>query len=198
MVATQTERSAAAISAVLGAADTLFGNDGFLATSVKRVADEAGVSKSGLLHHFGSKEEIFRQVFIRAEQQLVELSLNGMANATPKEQLERGARNLLDALQDPRLRQIVLIDGPSVLGWAEWRRIEAEYAISIVVAVLEQAHAAGSLVVAPSPSVAGILLAALHEAAFALVDQPAARTDIEGTLQQIIDALFVSAQTNSD
>jgi AcrR family transcriptional regulator len=190
-VVTQTERSAAATLAILEAADTLFGHDGFLATSVKRIADKAGVSKSGLLHHFGSKEEIFRQVFIRAEQQLVEQSLHGTANATPKQQLERGARNLLDALQNPRLRQIVLIDGPAVLGWAQWRRIEAEYGISIIIAVLEEAARAGNLAVTPSASVAGILLAALHEASFALVDEPAARTDIKHTLQQIIDALFL-------
>jgi AcrR family transcriptional regulator len=197
-VATQTQRSAAAISAVLAAADKLFGRDGFLTTSVKQIADEAGVSKSGLLHHFGNKEEVFRQVFIRAEQQLVELSLHGITNAAPKEQLERGARNLLDALEDQHLRQIVLIDGPAVLGWALWRSIEAEYAISIIVAVLEQAAIAGELTVAPSPSVAGILLAALHEASFALMDQPTARNDVEHTLRQIVDALFIKTLTKSE
>lgn len=197
-MATQTERSAAAIRAVLAAADKLFGNEGFLATSVKQIADEAGVSKSGLLHHFGSKEEIFHQVFIRAEQQLVELSLHGITNAAPKEQLERGARNLLDALEDRRLRQIVLIDGPAVLGWAQWRRIEAEYAISIIVAVLEQAAKDGNLSVTPSKSVAGILLAVLHEASFALIDQPTERNDVEHTIQQIIDALFVKTLTTSE
>jgi AcrR family transcriptional regulator len=190
-VATQQERTAAATGAVLDAAGELFGRYGFLATSVKRIAEVAGVSKSGLLHHFGSKEEVFRQVFIRAEEDLVKLSLRGIVNATPKEQLVLGARNLLDALDDPRLRQIVLVDGPAVLGWAEWRRIEAEYATSIVVAVLEQAADASELAVAPTASVAGMLLAALHEASFALIEAPHTRTDVEHALGRIIDALFV-------
>jgi AcrR family transcriptional regulator len=189
-VVTQHERTAAATRAVLEAADELFGRDGFLTTSVQRIAEVAGVSKSGLLHHFSSKEEVFRQVFIRAEEDLVKLSLRGIVNATPKQQLLLGARNLLDALEDPRLRQVVLVDGPAVLGWAEWRRIEAEYATSIVVAVLEQAAAAGELAVAPTAGVAGMLLAALHEASFTLIDEPDARADVEQTLARIIDALF--------
>jgi AcrR family transcriptional regulator len=190
-VATQQERTAASTAAILDAADSLFGSAGFLATSVQSIAEQAGVSKSGLLHHFGSKEEIFRRVFLRAEGELVELSLRGIGNVKPKQQLLRGSRNLLDALEDPRLRQIVLVDGPAVLGWNEWRRIEAEFATSIVVAVLEQAHAAKELKVAPSPVVAGMLLAALHEASFALVDAPNARTDVEQALRRIVDALFV-------
>jgi AcrR family transcriptional regulator len=189
-VATQQERTAAATRAVLDAADELFGSQGFLTTSVQRIAEHAGVSKSGLLHHFGSKEEIFRQIFIRAEQELVELSLRGNVKATPKEQLRLGARNLLDALDDQRLRQIVLIDGPAVLGWAEWRRIEAEYATSIIVAVLEQAAASGDLAVAPSAGVANMLLAALHGASFALIDEPDTRAEVDQTLGVIIDALF--------
>jgi AcrR family transcriptional regulator len=188
-VATQQERTAAATTAVLDAADQLFGADGFLATSVKRIAEVAGVSKSGLLHHFGSKEEIFRQVFIRAEQELVELSVRGIIDAT--QQLIVGARNLIDALNDPRLRQIALVDGPAVLGWAQWRHIEAEYGVSIIVAVLEQAASAGELAVEPSASVAGMLLAALHEASFALIDEPGQRTAVEQTLRRMIDALFL-------
>jgi AcrR family transcriptional regulator len=192
LVATQQERTAAATRAVLDAANELFGRDGFLTTSVQRIAEVAGVSKSGLLHHFGTKEEIFRQVFIRAEKELVELSVRGIVNATPKEQLERGARNLLDALEDPRFRQIVLVDGPAVLGWAEWRRIEAEYATSIIIAVLQQAASNGDLAVAPSASVASMLLAALHEASFALVGSPNARAEVDQTLRLMINALFVA------
>jgi AcrR family transcriptional regulator len=191
VVATQQERTAAATQALLDAADALFGSAGFMATSVQSIAEHAGVSKSGLLHHFGSKEQIFRQVFLRAEGELVERSLLGLGNVKPKQQLLRGARNLLDALEDPRLRQIVLVDGPAVLGWAEWRQIEGEFATSIVVAVLEQAHRAGELRVAPSSSIAGMLLAALHEASFALVDEPGARAEVEQALDRIVDALFV-------
>jgi AcrR family transcriptional regulator len=189
-VATQEERTARATSAVLAAADELFGRDGFLTTSVQRIAETAGVSKSGLLHHFGSKDEIFRQVFIQAQKELVELSVRGIEHLSPREQLERGALSLLDALDDPRLRQIVLIDAPAVLGWAEWRRIEAEHAISIIVAVLEDAAADGKLTVAPTATVAGMLLAALHEASFALINEPDARADVEDTLRRIIGALF--------
>ena len=39
----------------------------------------------------------------------------------PLEALATGVRSFLDACTDPRLARIVLVEAPSVLGWAEWR-----------------------------------------------------------------------------
>ncbi|WP_394847796.1 TetR/AcrR family transcriptional regulator [Pendulispora brunnea] len=49
-------------SRVLAAATRLFANRGFDGTSVQLIADEVGVTKPAVLHHFSSKEELRRAV----------------------------------------------------------------------------------------------------------------------------------------
>ena len=45
-------------SRIRDAATTLFARDGFVATSVRSIAEEAGVSAGLVIHHFGSKEKL--------------------------------------------------------------------------------------------------------------------------------------------
>lgn len=190
-MATQEQRTRDATTAILTAATELFGRDGFVTTSVNAIAVHAGVSKSGLLHHFGSKEELFRQVFLRAEQALLELSVADIGDEPPRHQLEQGGRALLAALNDHGLRQITLIDGPAVLGWAEWRKVESEYAVGTIVALLVSAAERDELAVEPSEAVAAMLLAALHEGAFSVLDDPAALPLVEDMIDRMIASIFV-------
>ncbi len=190
-MATQEERTLAATDAILEAATELFGRDGFTATSVNAIAGQAGVSKSGLLHHFGSKDELFRQVFLRAEQTLLNLSIADIASETPRRQLELGSRALLAALDNQQLRQITLVDGPAVLGWAQWRTIESEYAIGVIMGSLEAAADRGELAIEPSEAVAAMLLAALHEGSFSLLDDPSALSQVEDMIDRMIGAVFL-------
>lgn len=44
---------------ILAAAQHLFAEKGFAATSIQEIAQEAGVSKSNVFHHFKSKEELY-------------------------------------------------------------------------------------------------------------------------------------------
>src|SRR5690349_13706354 len=52
---------------ILAAATELFAEQGYAATSVQQVVDRAGVTKGGLYHYFGAKEdlliEMYRAVF---------------------------------------------------------------------------------------------------------------------------------------
>lgn len=54
----QQARAAKTRSKLLDAAATVVRRDGIQAMTLARVAEEAGVSKGGLLHHFASKEEL--------------------------------------------------------------------------------------------------------------------------------------------
>ena len=46
--------------AILAAAPAIWTHYGFRRTSVEEIASEAGISRSGLYHHFPNKEAIFR------------------------------------------------------------------------------------------------------------------------------------------
>jgi AcrR family transcriptional regulator len=50
--------------AVLDAAYTLFLNQGYSATSMRQIAEQAGIALGGIYNHFASKDEIFQELVI--------------------------------------------------------------------------------------------------------------------------------------
>jgi len=62
---TRAERKAQTRDQLVGAAERLFKRDGFHATSVDAVADEAGYTKGAVYSNFASKEELFFAVYER-------------------------------------------------------------------------------------------------------------------------------------
>jgi AcrR family transcriptional regulator len=50
--------------AVLDAACELFLNQGYSATSMRQIADKAGIALGGIYNHFASKDEIFQELVI--------------------------------------------------------------------------------------------------------------------------------------
>ena len=61
----QAARSERSRQGILDAALKLFSHHGYGATSVNDIADEAGVSKGNVYHHFPDKEAIFRALLDR-------------------------------------------------------------------------------------------------------------------------------------
>src|SRR3954467_5584024 len=62
---TQEERSGRSRTQILDAALKLFSHRGYGATSVRDIAEAAGLSKGNLYHHFPDKETIFRSLLDR-------------------------------------------------------------------------------------------------------------------------------------
>ena len=62
---TQEERSGKSRHQILDAALKLFSHRGYGATSVRDIAEEAGLSKGNVYHHFADKEAIFRGLIDR-------------------------------------------------------------------------------------------------------------------------------------
>lgn len=58
----QEERSERSKTQILDAALKLFSHRGYGATSVRNIAEDAGVSKGNVYHHFDDKEAIFREL----------------------------------------------------------------------------------------------------------------------------------------
>jgi AcrR family transcriptional regulator len=125
----QSERREATIASILKAARKLFSARGFADTSIDDIAAAAGVAKGAVYHHFESKEEIFTQVLEGVQ---AELASTPPPPAALKmtDPLDRIAalvlRYLVDA-NEKEYRQILLIDGPVVIGWQKWREIDDRY-----------------------------------------------------------------------
>jgi AcrR family transcriptional regulator len=120
----RSEHTEATRRAVLAAARSLFGRDGYTKTSMDEIAAAARVTKGAVYHHFAGKEALFRAVFAEAEEE-AEARADQAADpaAAPIDQLVARVNAYLDAALDAELRRIVLVDGPAVLG------VEAEAAV---------------------------------------------------------------------
>jgi AcrR family transcriptional regulator len=127
-VVSQAERRDATVGAIHAAARKLFGARGFEATSIDDIAAKAGVAKGAIYHHFSSKEEIFERILEDVQR---ELAARQMAvpprSDDPADRIAAGALRYLLAACEPGTKQILLIDGPAVLGWTKWREIDMRY-----------------------------------------------------------------------
>lgn len=119
--------------ALVDVAEQLFTEHGYTATSLDAIVAGADVTKGALYHHFSGKQAIFEAAFERVESR----ATAGIARATeghddPWEKAQSGLSAFLDAVQEPAYRQIVISDGPSVLGHERYREQEERSTYAIV------------------------------------------------------------------
>jgi AcrR family transcriptional regulator len=166
---TQAERSDATSSKLVSAAQELFGRDGYAATSIEAVAAAAGVTKGAAYHHFSSKATLFRMVFVY-EQEQISAVLEGAAAEEPDSwsALLRGCRTFLEHCLNPAFRQIVLLDGPAVLGWEAVREIEYEHTLRVLAEGLRAAAAEGTIIDGDLTARSHLIFGALCEAGMLL------------------------------
>src|SRR5580700_9763480 len=140
-------------------ATRMFAERGYEDTSIEAVLREAGVSRGSLYHHFASKEVLFEAV---AEEVETSVGAQTMAAASgsagPVEALRAGFLAWIRLAGDPVVRRILLIDGPSVLGWERWRAMEERHALGLIRGVLQAAAEAGHLPPEMADTMAHILL----------------------------------------
>ena len=125
--------SASTKRALVDVAEQLFTENGYTATSLDAIVAGADVTKGALYHHFSGKQAIFEAAFERVESR----ATAGIAKATdghqdPWQKAEAGLRAFLAAVQEPAYRQIVISDGPSVLGHERFREQEERSTYAIV------------------------------------------------------------------
>ncbi len=107
----QEKKSEAAIAKALEAALELFSKQGFRGSTMRQIADAAGLSVGNLYHHFPSKESIFERLLDDYWQRLLDpdLPLNQVfARASFPEDLEELAAASEQVVEE-NLRYILLI-----------------------------------------------------------------------------------------
>jgi AcrR family transcriptional regulator len=174
----------------------LFAEHGFAATGREQIAELAGVSRGALYHHFGSKEKLFRGVVEELEGELGEQVMIAAARSDDAaEQLRLGCMAFLDACLDPAVRRVVLIEAPVVLGWDQWREIDAQHGLSLVTHALQAVVDSGQMSPVAVEPLAHLLLGALNEAAMLVAHAPkpkAARAEVGQTVELVLERLLTS------
>ena len=94
--------------------------------------------------------------------------------------LRAGCQAFLVACSDEGVRQILLTDAPSVLGWASFRELDARHGLGLLRAGIQAAMDSGAIQAGPVDLIAHMLVAALDEAALVVgraTEPDAARQD---------------------
>jgi AcrR family transcriptional regulator len=194
---TQAERSESTRAALITAARALFAERGYAGVGTEEIVRAAGVTRGALYHHFKGKRELFEAVYERIEVELAERiagSALAAGTASPMEAMRAGAEMFLAAATEPETQRIVLLDGPSVLGWDRWREIATEHGLGLIEATLEAAVDAGAIERQPVRPLAHVLMGALDEAAMLVAraeDPDAMRAEVGRTLDVLLAALSV-------
>jgi AcrR family transcriptional regulator len=153
-------------AALVAAGRYLFGEQGFAGTSVEDVARQARVTTGALYHHFSTKTMLFEAVFVQAHAELMAASAQKAGEAPDEiELLARGFEAFLDAVLQPDLQQILIVDGPAVLGLARFTELDERDAFPVIVAVLRSAASAGRLHIEDPETLTRLLLGALTRGA---------------------------------
>ncbi|WP_433785205.1 TetR/AcrR family transcriptional regulator [Actinomycetospora sp. CA-101289] len=196
---TQEERSTATRDALTAAARRLWGERGFAEVGTPEIAREAGVTRGAMYHQFADKTALFLAVLEVVEQRVVdELGAAVLAaGATTPAAALRGALDAwLTVCVDPEVRQVVLLDGPSVLGWKRFRELTQRYTLGMTEQLLAAAVEAGQLPVQPLRPLAHVLIGALDEGAMVIAeaaDPDRARGEVREVLLRLLDGLLVPA-----
>ena len=192
-MATQAERRASTVGAIMRAAKEFFAERGFAMTPVDEIVTRAGVTKGAFYHHFPSKEDVFQAVLVEMQEALVRRAIAGAsAGGDALARLKLGCRAFLRACTDPAVQRIVLLDGPAVLGWERWREIDSRYFGALFAQGIAQAMEDGMLERRPVEPLVQLLLGASTEAAMVCARSPAPKKEVArlmNGLEAILDGL---------
>jgi TetR/AcrR family transcriptional regulator, fatty acid metabolism regulator protein len=97
---------------ILDAAIRVFARQGFHATRVSDIADEAGVAYGLVYHYFKSKDEVLNELFIeRWSLLLVAIEEADKTAASPREKLAAVATFIFDSYRhDPELMKVIIVE----------------------------------------------------------------------------------------
>jgi AcrR family transcriptional regulator len=171
----------------------LFAERGFADTATEEILATAAVSRGAMYHHFPSKTALFQAVFETVEDELTAVVMRAALNETdPVRMLSAGFSIFLDACLRPDVQRIVMLEGPTVLGWDLWHQLDERYAFGSLKAVLGLAAEQGRLAPEAVEPWAHLLVGAIMQAGMvvARADNPAAaKQAMTFTFEQLITAL---------
>lgn len=114
-MATQEERRDRARTVLLEAALDVFGEEGYSRANVGAIAERAGVSRTLVYHHFGSKEELLLALYEDLHAEVIERVQGAVSpDRGPIENLVAGANAHFDACGELKIARVLLLEAPSL------------------------------------------------------------------------------------
>ena len=180
--------AAATARRILAVASSHFAEHGYAAASVDDIAGAAGVTRGAVYHHYTSKPLLFAAVASAQQELVADAILTATENSAPDAALRDGSHAFLDAITRGAAARVLLVDGPAVLSWEDWRRFDAEGPAVTLHEGLGEAGIAPALRDALTAALSG----AMNELALWLLERQtdaAARTQAHEALDLLLEAV---------
>ncbi|MGW1021848.1 TetR/AcrR family transcriptional regulator [Streptomyces niveus] len=170
----------------------LFSKLGYASVGLSEIVGAAGVTKGALYHHFDSKAGLFRAVLEQVQQEVAALiAAEADVQQAPWDQFTYGCQAFLSASTDPAIQRIMLVDGPAVLGWGDWRAMNEATSGRHLAQALTVLIREGTVAPQPVAPLAHLLSGAMNEAALWLATSKdsADLADTRRALARMLEAL---------
>ena len=109
---------------ILEEAKILFEKQGFAATSINQICERVQLTKGALFHYFPNKESLFKEIWTKLQLEMDQAARKAAIAARSETDhyaaFLAGISTYLNWACRKDYQQIVLIDGPAVLGMAGW------------------------------------------------------------------------------
>jgi AcrR family transcriptional regulator len=147
-MATNLERSTLTRQRLVQEARLLLATYGYSATGTEQILQQAGVKRGAMYHHFADKLALFEAVCRQICEEAaiaIETALPETQQLSAKDQLIEGSIAWMQFMLQADIRQIMLIDAPTALGWQRWQALEQDWGTASLRQGIEEAVAVGQL-----------------------------------------------------
>lgn len=188
---TNADRSRTTRAALTAAARKLFIENGFAETSTPQIVKEAGVTRGALYHHFADKTELFEAV-LEGEAAAIAADIDAKTDIgmSAFDNLVLGGEAYLDAMAEPGRAQLLLLDGPAILGSEAVAALHAKHGDAQLQEGLTLAIKQGAMPDLPLAPLTQLFSAMFDRAAVAIaVGEPAKeyKQTLRGLIGQIVE-----------
>jgi AcrR family transcriptional regulator len=177
---------------LLSTAKTLFTDRGYASVATPEIVAAAGLTRGALYHHFpGGRLQLFETIHANLQEEARARVLQACSSqSVGKDRTRVEIDAYLTVASEPAYGRIVMIDGPAVLGWAEWRMSELRVWEPIMAATRTDLARTTAVANVDLKTLELIVFGALGEAALSIAssDEPdKQRTKALGALKLLLD-----------
>lgn len=195
------EETTETIRKLISVARTHFNTYGYANTALEAIVLEANLTRGAVYHHFRNKKELFRIVLEDVQREVAEhVEREASTSEDVWQQLYLGCRAFIMAAVEERRRHIMLIDGPSILGWEVWREMDKKHSMRLLKGQLEIMQNEGYFRKTPLDATTYFISGGLNELALWLAnesEQPKASDEIMKMLTVFLEG-FKQSTMQSD
>ena len=159
---------------ILAIARKHFSLKGYAEASLEEIVDELGMTRGALYHHFGNKKTLFTAVLAQIQSELgsyVEQNALALEAHDSWEQLVEGCVAFVRFATLTENKRILLLDGPNVVEWKEWRSQDEANSFFHLREQLDILSKEGKLISIDLDMAAHMISGALNELSLYLVEK---------------------------